>query len=118
MSYISIDNMKFYAYHGCFSEEQKIGTYFTVNVRMETDTTQAQKSDDLSHTVNYLAVYQVVKREMMTPSHLLECVADRIGNAILGEFPSVENVVVKVSKMNPPLGGQMESVSVEIVVSR
>lgn len=118
MSYISIDNMKFYAFHGCFSEEQKIGTYFTVNVRMETDTSQAQKSDDLNHTVNYLAVYQVVKREMMIPSHLLEHVADRIGNSILEEFPSVENAVVKVSKMNPPLGGQMESVSVEIVVKR
>lgn len=114
MSFIAIDNMEFYAYHGCFAEEQAIGTRFRVNLRMKTDTAQAQLTDDINHTTNYLDVYQTVKREMMIPSHLLEHVADRIGKAVKAEFPEVETVWVKVSKLNPPLGGQMESVSVEI----
>lgn len=106
--------MKFYAYHGCFEEERAIGTRFMVDVAMETDTAKAQVSDRIEDTVNYLSVYQVVKREMMIPSNLLEHVADRIGNAVLEAFPAVGAMSVKVSKMNPPLGGQMERVSVEI----
>jgi dihydroneopterin aldolase len=66
--------------------------------------------------VSYLDVYQVVKREMGIPSNLLEHVARRIGEGIRNDFPSVETVRVKVSKLNPPLGGQMESVSVEVVL--
>ena len=116
MGYITIDNMEFYAYHGCFPEEQAIGTRFMVNLRMRVDTSQAQVSDDISHTVNYLEVYQVVKREMTKPSHLLEHVANRIGESVRSEYPMVEKVWVRVSKLNPPLGGRMESVSVEIEI--
>ena len=116
MGIITIDNMEFYAFHGCFEEEQKIGTRFRVNLRMEVDTSCAQVSDSIADTVNYLEVYQVVKREMMKPSHLLEHVADRIGRAVKSEFSGVENVTIRISKLNPPLGGQMEAVSVEIVV--
>lgn len=114
MSVIRIENMDFYAFHGCFAEEQKIGTHFRVDVALTTDTTKAQKSDDINHTVNYLEVYQVVKREMMIPSHLLEHVADRIGEAVMNSFSAVDSMMVKVSKLNPPLGGKMECVSVEI----
>lgn len=110
--------MQFYAFHGCFAEEQTIGTYFRVDVAFETDTSRAQQSDDIADTVSYLEVYQTVKREMAIPSHLLEHVGDRIGEAILEEYPAVENVRVKVSKLNPPLGGQLESVSVEITKDR
>lgn len=114
MGVITINNMEFYAYHGCFAEEQAIGTRFRVGLRMEADTSQAERSDDISHTVNYLSVYQTVKREMAQPSHLLEHVAHRIGTAVRTEFPAVKHVWVRVAKLNPPLGGQMESVAVEV----
>lgn len=118
MSIITLNGMRFYAYHGCFSEEQKIGTYFTVDVAFETDTSRAQQTDDISHTVSYLDVYHTIRREMMTPSLLLEHVGDRIGEALLSEYPAIESVCVKVSKMNPPLGGQLDSVTVEITKDR
>ncbi len=110
--------MSFYAYHGCFEEEQKIGTNFRVNLAMQVDTTVAQKSDNLEDTVNYLSVYQEVKQQMAMPSHLLEHVADRIGEAILAKFPTVEQLTLQVTKLNPPLGGQMEGVTVEIMKRR
>lgn len=106
--------MKFYAFHGCFAEEQAIGTHFSVDVAMNVDTTKAQVSDSLDDTVSYLDVYQVVKREMMIPSHLLEHVAERMANSVLDEFRDVESIWIRVNKLNPPLGGQMDSVSVEI----
>lgn len=114
MSLISIEKMEFYAYHGCFAEERKIGTWFNVDLSMEVDTSKAEESDNLDDTVNYQEVYAVVKREMMISSKLLENVARRILNAIQKEFPTVSYAWVKVKKMNPPLGGKMESVSVEM----
>ena len=74
--------MEFYAYHGCFEEEQKIGTWFNVDLSLEVDTSKAEKSDNIEDTVNYQSVYQVVKEQMMIPSHLLENVARRILDAI------------------------------------
>lgn len=106
--------MEFYAYHGCFEEEQKIGTWFNVDLSLEADTSKAEESDNIEDTVNYQAVYQVVKEQMMIPSHLLENVARRILDAIGKNFPAVSYAWVKVKKMNPPLSGVMESVSVEI----
>ncbi|MBP9994709.1 MAG: dihydroneopterin aldolase [bacterium] len=114
MALISIEKMEFYAYHGCFEEERKIGTWFNVDLSLEVDTSKAEKSDNLEDTVNYQSVYQVVKEQMMMPSHLLENVARRILDAIGRQFPAVSYAWVKVKKMNPPLGGVMESVSVEI----
>ena len=118
MSSITLNGMHFYAYHGCFSEEQAIGTNFMVDVAFETDTSRAQHSDCISDTVSYLDVYQTVKREMMVPSHLLEHVGDRIASALLAEYPTIDRVGVKVSKLNPPLGGQLQSVTVEITKDR
>lgn len=106
--------MRFYAHHGCFQQERAIGTHFTVDIVFNTDTSRAEQSDNIADTVSYLDVYQIVKREMQQPSNLLEHVARRVGEAVLREFPAVSDIKMKVSKMNPPLGGQMHSVSVEL----
>jgi dihydroneopterin aldolase len=114
MSTISIEGMEFYAYHGHFAEEQIIGTWFVVDLFLKTDTTRAEQSDDLQDTVNYLEVYQTVKQEMQISSKLLEHVGRRILKAIHQRFPAVEHASVKVRKMNPPLGGKMDFVSLTL----
>lgn len=111
---ITIEGMSFFAHHGCFEEEQKIGTHFNVDLRFDVDTSRAEESDDLTHTVNYAEVYAVVKQEMMRPSHLLENVARRILKNVTTHFPTITWAWVKVSKLNPPLGGQIKSVAVEL----
>ncbi len=118
MAVISINDMRFYAHHGCFEQERAIGTHFRVDLTFRTDTLRAEVSDNIADTVSYLDVYQVVKAEMMKPSNLLEHVARRVGEAVLTQFPAVEDVKVKVYKLNPPLGGQMDSVSVELSMAR
>ena len=118
MAVITINDMRFYAHHGCFEQERVIGTHFRVDMSFATDTKKAEVSDNIVDTVSYLDVYQVVKAEMMKPSHLLEHVARRVGERALEDFPAVDAVTVKVSKLNPPLGGQMASVSVEISLTR
>lgn len=118
MATIRISGMRFYANHGCFDEERKIGTHFEVDLTYVCNTLSAQSSDDIDETVDYLAVYQIVKKQMSVPSHLLEHVADRIGNALLDSFKAIEKMSVTVYKLNPPLGGQIASVSVTIDKAR
>ena len=118
MSRITLEKMFFYAHHGCFAEEQAIGTRFRVEVSYETDTSRAQQTDCITDTVSYLDVYQTVRREMLKPSHLLEHVGDRIGTALLEEYAAIDSVRVTVSKLAPPLGGELEAVSVEIIKDR
>jgi 7,8-dihydroneopterin aldolase/epimerase/oxygenase len=114
MGQIAVEGMEFFAYHGCFREEQIIGTRFIVDVHLETDTREAELSDDLHKTVNYQAVYGLVKEEMAVKSKLLEHVGRRILDRIRKEFPQVDACRVKVSKMNPPVGGKVQQVSVEL----
>jgi 7,8-dihydroneopterin aldolase/epimerase/oxygenase len=114
MGLISIEGMEFYAYHGCFKEEQIIGTRFIVDIFLETETQEAEMTDDLHKTVNYQAVYVFIKEEMAVKSKLLEHVGRRILNRIKSEFPQVTDCRIKISKMNPPVGGKVERVSVEL----
>ncbi len=111
MAQIALENMEFFAYHGCFSEEQIIGTRFIVDLWIETNTTEAEHSDRLSQTINYQEVFLLVKEQMAVKSKLLEHVGRRILDVLKEKFPEVISAKVKVSKMNPPLGGKIGSVS-------
>ena len=114
MGLISIENMEFFAYHGCFSEEQIIGTRFIVDLYIEADTTEAEQTDKLSLTINYQEVFLMVKDQMAIKSHLLEHLARRILNALQKNFQGIDYAEVKVSKMNPPLGGKVGNVSLTL----
>jgi len=106
--------MEFFAYHGCFKEEQIIGTKFIVDLYITCDTSEAEISDDLTKTINYQSVYQIVKIQMKVKSKLLEHVGRRILDAIKSEYPNIQDATIKVSKLNPPLGGKMDNVSLNL----
>ncbi len=111
MSHIKLEGMEFFAYHGCFKEEQVIGTKFIVDLNIEADVEQAALKDDLHLAIDYLTVYQLVKKQMEIRSKLLENVGKRILDELYKQFPTIIHAEVKVSKMNPPLGGKLKSVS-------
>ena len=113
MSIISIENMEFYAYHGCFKEEQQIGTWFQIDLNIEADTSKAELTDNLEDTIDYQSVYTVVKQQMMKKSKLLEHVARRILDAIMTKFP-VLSAEISIRKKNPPLGGKIGAVTVKL----
>ena len=104
--------MEFYAYHGCCHEEQLTGNHFLVDITMDTDMEKASGSDDLTDALNYAETYELVKQEMAHISHLLEHVSVRILDRLFEHFPQLNSAEVNVSKLNPPVGGQMRSVSV------
>ncbi|ASB49474.1 dihydroneopterin aldolase [Alkalitalea saponilacus] len=109
---IELEKMDFYAYHGCYKEEQVVGNKFVVNISLETNIATPAASDKIQDALNYVEVYNVVKEEMMKTSHLLEHVTRRIIDRLFIDFPAIIHATVKVSKMNPPMGGQMKAVSV------
>ncbi len=116
MGTIIIEDMEFYSFHGHFKEERIVGNRFLVNISLETDMKQPAMSDNLKDAVDYQQVYGIVKLQMEKKSHLLEHIAGRIIDAIYSEMAGIEKVTVKVSKLNPPMGGKIGSVSV--VMSR
>ena len=114
MGQIKIENMEFYSFHGHFREEQIVGNKFIVDLAIETDMKVPSESDNLRDAVDYQRVYQIIKLEMEKKSHLLEHIAGRIIDAIYAEMKGIQKITVKVSKMNPPMGGKIGSVSVEL----
>ncbi len=112
MGLIHIENMEFYAFHGHYREEQIVGTRFIVDLTIETDMSVPSKSDNLRDAVNYQKAYQIVKEQMEKKSYLLENIAGRILDALYSEMQDIKKATVKVSKMNPPMGGKIGSVSV------
>jgi dihydroneopterin aldolase len=112
MAQISLEGMEFFAHHGCMKEEQLIGTRFLVEFIFETITLEAEKTDDLSTTVNYQSVYELVAEEMKIRSKLLEHVARRILNRVCDQFPQILEAQVKLCKLNPPVGGKVEKVCI------
>lgn len=116
MGQIQIENMEFYSFHGHFKEERIVGNKFLVNLTVETDMKNPSESDNLKDAVNYQRLYEIVKMQMEMKSHLLEHIAGRILDAIYAEMEGITKATIKVSKMNPPMGGKIGSVSV--VISR
>lgn len=114
MHNINIEGIKLYGYHGCLDEEAKIGGNYIVDVYMCTDFSEAAKTDELTKTIDYCAIYEISKKEMAVRSKLIEQVCNRIYNSIKSEFKSIQKLHVKVTKLLPPMNGDVEKVSVEI----
>jgi len=115
MGKIVIEEMEFYAFHGHYQEEQIVGNRFLVDLEMEADLTGPAGSDNLSDAVNYQRVYQIIKSEMRrTKSNLLENIGKRILDALDAEMDGVEKATIRIRKLNPPMGGPIKSVGVEM----
>ena len=110
---IELEDMEFYSAHGCYDLEQKVGNRFLVNLTMVVEVGDAACSDDISKTVNYLDVYELVAQQMAIPSRILENVARRILDTLSDNYSEqLKSAEVKVSKLAPPLGGPLSRVSV------
>ena len=118
MSTIRLKNIKIYAFHGCLLEEGQIGSDYLVNLSVRGSLNKAIKSDELKDTIDYVALQRTVVEEMEVRSKLLEHVGQRIIDTILNEIELVDAVSVRVSKINPPIGGDIAEVSVTMSSSR
>jgi len=117
-SKIYLDEMRFYAYHGVMEQERLVGGEYSVSLTVEADLSKAVRTDDVADTINYAALYEVVKSEMAVPSKLLEHVAGRIGQRAMETFERITTLTIKVTKLNPPMGADSKGASVELKMTR
>ncbi|NND52643.1 MAG: dihydroneopterin aldolase [Flavobacteriaceae bacterium] len=118
MGVIKVENIRVFAYHGCLTEEKKIGSDYRVDLEVKANLRPSSVSDKLGDTVNYVFLNRVIKEEMLKPSHLLETVAQRILMRVLDEEALVDEATVWVAKLNPPIGGDVEKVSIKMTEKR
>ena len=118
MGIIRVNTIRVHAWHGSLKEESIIGSEYTVDVELQTDLKKSSQTDSLQDTVDYVHVHQIVKEEMAIKSKLLEHVAQRILDRFFAELEPLEKAQVAVSKINPPIGGDVASVTIVMEQSR
>lgn len=118
MGIVKVENIRVFAYHGCLKEEAKIGSDYRVDLEIKANLQQSAKTDLLRDTVDYVFLNKIVREEMLKPTHLLETVAKRILERIFEEVPIVVKASVWVSKLNPPIGGDVEKVTIKMTERR
>lgn len=114
MGIIKLQNIRVFTNHGCLEEEAKIGSDYRVDLEIEADLSTSTHTDDLSDTVDYVHLNAIVKEEMAIRSKLLEHVAQRIINRVFSEIKMVNVIRIEVSKINPPIGGDVEMVTIAL----
>jgi len=114
MGKIKLKNIKLFAYHGCLIEEGQIGSDYRIDLSVKTDLIPSALSGNLKDTVDYVHLNKIVKEEMAIRSKLLETVANRILNKIFKEVNSVKSANISISKINPPIGGDVDMVTIQM----
>jgi dihydroneopterin aldolase len=118
MGIIKVENIRIFANHGCLKEETKIGSEYRVDIEVKAKLKISSKTDELEDTVDYVFLNKVVCEEMAKPSKLLETVAQRIINKFFSEDKLITKATVLVSKINPPIGGDVEMVTIKLTQKR
>ena len=113
-SYITLNDVRFHAFHGVLPQETAVGADFVVNLRLGYDISRAMQTDDVGDTLNYAEVYELVKHQMDVPSKLLEHVAGRIVDAVRKAYPAITFIDLELTKLNPPMGADCRGAGVEI----
>ena len=117
-STIFVNDIQLHAYHGVIPQEQLTGNDYLVSVSAQYPIDKAITTDDVQHTLNYAMVYDIVKEEMGISSKLVEHVAGRIAQHLMNQFADISAVLVRITKLNPPMGAQCAGAGVEVEMTR
>lgn len=119
MDKILMHHLQFYGYHGVLEEEKRLGQKFIVDVELFLDLKVAGTTDDVKDTVSYADVYADVKNLVENQQfHLIEALAETIGDSILKQYQSLRKVMVRVKKPEAPVRGIYDYFGVEIERAR
>ena len=113
-----ISHWNHYAYHGVAPQENLIGNEYVIDLKLKVDISKAAQTDEVADTVNYAEVHNVIKTEMAIPSKLLEHAGGRIVQKLFETFPDIEEVELRLSKRNPPMGADIDAAGIELYCSR
>jgi len=111
---IALHGAEFFAFHGFYPEEQKLGNWFVVDIDVEFTPSANISDDDLNNSVNYEQLYDIACEEMKLTKKLIETVAQAIIDEIKNQYAFVDRIQVRVKKMNPLVGAKTKYSSVTI----
>ena len=114
MDKIYVEGIRLFGYHGCLDEEAKIGTEYQVDICVWGNLQEAIDTDDLSKTLDYVIINRIATKHVLERSKLIETVADRILTEVFSEMPQVQKAKIKLSKLFPPINGDVQRVAVEL----
>ncbi|MGL4805207.1 MAG: dihydroneopterin aldolase [Bacteroidales bacterium] len=117
-SWIELEEMEFYAFHGVFEQESLVGNKFFVNLKLQTNIAEAMLTDEVTDTVSYADAFLIVQQEMGIRAKLLEHLTGRIVARLFETFPTIDGVYITLSKINPPGCGDIHRASVIIEATR
>lgn len=118
MGKVSLEGLEFFAHHGVYKEENKIGNKYNVDITVSTNLQKAILEDNIHHTLNYQILYQIVSEEMAISSKLLEYVGGRIMRRVFATFAEAEHIEINVCKFNPPIDGICKWAKINLSQSR
>lgn len=119
LNIIRIKKAIFYGYHGVLTEEQCVGGKFEADIDLYTNFSLASEHDSLKETINYDKAYKFVYKLALEKKYaLIETLAVNIADSLLAKFEQAEKVAVRIRKNNPPLGGIVDCVEVEVIKDR
>ena len=109
---VALKDVKCFAYHGFYPEEQILGTHFLVSI--EVKFSPEGDTEDLQHTVNYELLNNIIQQEMKQTQKLLETVVKNMLNCVIAEFPFIDYAVVSIKKLHPPMSGEIHHSFVQL----
>jgi dihydroneopterin aldolase len=110
-SFVTVEGLQIYAYHGVLPIEQKVGNTFEVSVTLHYDALLAMNTDNINDALNYASVVADIVRVMAQPKQLLEHVAMNIINTLNNHFKIIKRGSITIKKLNPPIAEPMQHVS-------
>ena len=112
---IIIQELLIHAHHGVMEQERTVGADFSLDLEVCFDFRKAMETDNLSETISYADIYEIVKKEMAIPSQLLEHAGGRIVKTLRQTFPDIKSIKLRLMKVNPPLGADCKGMGIEII---
>ncbi|NQY10980.1 MAG: dihydroneopterin aldolase [Flavobacteriales bacterium] len=114
MGQIALEGMRFYSHQGFYEEERAIGGKYVVDIFFDVDFNEASDTDELSGTINYEEVYELVKEVMLTNAKLIEHLGKKILDQMKRKYPQVTAIELKISKVSPLFSGEVDRVSISM----
>jgi dihydroneopterin aldolase len=110
---INLHNLIFFAHHGIHDEEKILGNEYEVNVSLSFEA--ADQITALDQTINYVSVYEIIKKRMAIPTALLETLAEDLVQKIYFTDKRIKSISVSIEKKNPPIPNMESSVAVSCI---
>lgn len=110
---VALKEVKFYAFHGFYPEENLTGNHFSVDV--EVTFVPKGDSEDLQQTVNYEVINSIISEEMKNTQKLLETVVKNIIDQLVSKYPFLLTAVVGIKKLHPPMPGEIGHSFVQLI---